>query len=75
MRKPFWPPGCSSISRKVRDDLTVGPFEPEVAGLGQQVAPVQFRVWRGLLDDEYLDAQLEQLVERRGVQVLGPAAA
>ena len=57
------------------DDLAVEAFQPEVAGLGEQVAPVQLRVRDGLLDDEHLDPQLEQLVERRGVQVLGPAAA
>ena len=55
--------------------LAVGVFEPEVAGLGQQITAVELGVWGGLLDNEHLDPQLEQLVERRGVEVLGPAAA
>ena len=42
--------------------------------LGQQVAAVQLRIRRRLLDDEHLDPQLQQLVERRGVEILGPGA-
>ena len=57
------------------DDLAVLPFQPEVPGLGEQVAAVEFRVRAGLLDDEHLDAQLQQLVEGGGVQILGPGPA
>lgn len=57
------------------DHLAVGPLKPEVPGLGEQVASVQFRVRRGLFDDEHLDAQLEQLVKRWRIEVFGPAAA
>ena len=46
-----------------------------MTGLGQQVAAVELRIRRGLLDDEHLDPQLEQLVERGGVKILGPGAA
>jgi len=58
-----------------RDDLAVGAFEPEVAGLGQQVSAVQLRIRGGLFDDEHFDAQLEQFVECASVEILGPAAA
>jgi hypothetical protein len=44
------------------DDFAVGSLEPEVAGLGEQIATVEFRIWGGLLDDEHLDTQLEQLI-------------
>ena len=58
-----------------RDHLPVGTLQPEMARLREQVAAVEFRVGAGLLDDEDLDAQLEQLIERGGVQILRPAAA
>jgi len=45
-----------------------------VPGFGEQVAPVQLRIRAGLLDDEYLHPQLEQLVKGRGVKVFGPGA-
>src|ERR1700693_6130188 len=54
------------------DHLAPRAFEPEVASFRQQVAAVQFRVGPGLFDHEDLDAELPELVERRGVQVLGP---
>src|ERR1700737_3651777 len=54
------------------DHLAPRAFEPEVAGFRQQIAAVEFRVGAGLFDYEHLDAELQELVERRGVQVLGP---
>src|SRR5262245_35260273 len=50
-------------------------FEPEAAGFGEQIASVQLRIRDGLLHHENLDPPLEQFVERRRVEVLGPAAA
>jgi hypothetical protein len=57
------------------DDFPVGSLQPEVPGFGQQVTAVQLGIRGGLFDDEHLDPQLEQLVERPGVQILGPASA
>jgi hypothetical protein len=45
-----------------------------VAGLGEQISSVQLRIRDGLLQHENLEPQLEQFVERRRVEVLGPDA-
>jgi len=46
-----------------------------VARFRAQVTAVQLGIRNGLFDHEHLDPQFEQFVQRRGVEVLGPAAA
>src|SRR4029453_11491368 len=55
--------------------LPVGAFQPEVPRIRGQVAAVQLGICAGLFDHEHLDPQLEQFVQRGGVEVFGPAAA
>ena len=66
------PAGVFLHQTQCADHLAPRVLEPEVASLRQQVAAVEFRVGACLLDDEHLDAQLQQLVQRRRVEVLGP---
>ena len=47
---------------QVRHDRTVA-LQPEVAGAGFDVAPVQLRVRALLLDDEDIDTQFQQVME------------
>lgn len=58
-----------------RDDLARGFLEPEMPGLGCQVTAIKFRVWAGLLDNENRDAQLQQFIESRRIEILSPATA
>jgi hypothetical protein len=44
-------------------------------GLGRQVSAVEFRIGAGLLDDENRDAQPQQFIEGRCVEILSPATA
>ena len=46
-----------------------------MASLGLQITAVQLRVGAGLLNDENLNAQLQQLVEGCRVEILSPTPA
>ena len=56
-------PGVLLHQPQRADHLAVMPFQPEVPGFGEQVAPVQLGIRDRLFDDEHLDPQLEQLVK------------